>query len=72
MNVLQYILSLKPAVPMSNEKPCSHASNSEVRRWINDGSVLINYYRWTPEEELDCPVVSLVFFPKGKRRTTLV
>lgn len=78
MTALQYILSLRPALPMSAEKPggkdkpCSAASNSEVRRWISDGTVLFNHEKCKPEEEIDFPIHSLVFFPRSKRRTTLV
>lgn len=79
MNVLQYVLSLRPAIPLSREKPgskdkaCSLASNSEVRRWVTDGSVTINGERWTPEEEAPAYVWSLIFFPKSARnRTTVV
>lgn len=78
MTVLQYILGLRPALPLSREKPggkdrpCSVASNAEVRRWINDGSILLNGERWMHEEEMPPMVWSLVFFPKSKHRTTLV
>lgn len=57
LTVLQYVLGMRPALPLSREKPggkdrpCSIASNSEVRRWIADGSVQINGERWAPEDE---------------------
>lgn len=71
--VLQFILSLRPALPMSVEKPCTVASNSEVRRWITDGSVTINGERWKHDEPAPDLRWSIVFFPKSaKRRTTLV
>lgn len=73
MNVLQYLVGLRPAIPMSREKPCTHTSNSELRRWIADGSVQINGERWLADEEMPPLVWSLVFFPKSARnRTTLV
>ena len=79
MNVLQYLNSLRPALPLSREKPCtkenpaSLASNGELRRWIRDGAVQINEDRWAPDEEMPPLVWSLVFFPKSaKSRTTLV
>lgn len=72
MNVLQYLISLKPAIPMSVEKPCTQMSNSELRRHIQQGGVLINHEKWDANEMLDVPVFSLIFFPNGKRRTTLV
>jgi hypothetical protein len=78
MNVLQYVLSLRPALPLSIErasknKPHSAPSNGEVRRWINNGSVQINEERWTHDEEAPPMVWSLVFFPSsGARRATLI
>ena len=72
MKTLEFILSLRPALPMSKEKPCTHASNGEVRRWLRDKSVLINGRAVAPEEEIEFPVVSLVLFPKSQRsRCTL-
>jgi hypothetical protein len=48
-------------------------SNGELRRHIQQGAVLVNGERVTPQEEIDFPVFSLVFFPKSAaRRTTLV
>ena len=73
MNILTYLNNLRPAIPYSSEKPCSLMSQSELRRHINSGVVLINHERVTWDEELDYPVMSLVFFPNSKkRRTTLV
>lgn len=73
MNALQFLNNLRPAIPMSVEKPCVLMSNGELRRQIQQGSVLINGEKFTPDEEIDFPVFSLVFFPKSqKRRTTLI
>jgi hypothetical protein len=72
ITVLQYLLGLRPALPMSREKPCTVASNSEVRRWIPEGSVLINGQKWAADEEMPPMVWSLVFFPRSPNRTTLV
>lgn len=57
----------------STEKPCQRASGSELRRWILNGSLEINYYcDRDPFEVIDYPVVSVVLHPKSvKRRTTL-
>lgn len=73
MNILTYLNNLRPALPFSTEKPCTIVSNSELRRWIANGSVLFNSERVTWDEEVDFPVFSLVFFPKSdNRKTTLV
>lgn len=73
MNALQWLGSLRPALPFSIEAPCKPMSNGELRRHIEQGGVLVNGERVGIDEEIDFPVHSLVFFPKSKaRRTTLV
>lgn len=72
MNVLQFLISLKPALPMSAETPCSPMSNGELRRHIQQGGLLINTERCEVLEIVDFPVFSIVFFPKSPRRTTLI
>ena len=73
MTAIQYLNALRPAIPMSVENPCTHMSNGELRRHIQQGAVLINAERIDPNEVIDFPVFSLVFFPKSNnRRTTLV
>ena len=69
--VLQYLISLRPAIPFSTTE-CRPMSNMELRRACSQSAVLINGETVTHEEKMDFPVFSLVFFPKGKRRTTLV
>ena len=73
MTALQYLNTLRPAIPMSAEHPCTQMSNGELRRHIQQGAVLINGERIDPNEPIDFPVFSLVFFPKSNnRKTTLV
>lgn len=73
LKVLQYLIMLRPALPMSREKPCTPTSNSELRRWCNDRSVIINGKPMRADEEVEFPVDSLVFFPKSeKNRCTIV
>lgn len=73
MRALDYIESLRPAVPFSTEKGCSAASKSEVRRWLDGGSVKINGKSIKANDNIPLPVTSLVFFPKSAtRKTTLV
>lgn len=72
MNQLEFLLSLEHAVPFSTEKPCTRPTNSELRRWLDQGSVQINGVRsknW--RDPMEFPCTSLVFFPKAKRRTTV-
>lgn len=72
MTVLEYLIRLRPALPMSAEKPCLPMSNSELIRQCRQGAVLINNERIDPTEPMDFPVYSLVFFKNSRRRTTLV
>lgn len=72
MNVLTHILNLRPALPMSIERQCTIATNSEVRRWLDGGMVEINGERPKAMDKVNFPIISLIFFPKSKRRTTLV
>lgn len=46
------------------------ASNSEIRRWLESGSVEINGEYPKPEDIIIFPVKSLVFFQSSKRKTT--
>ncbi len=73
MNVLTWLNNLRPALPYSIEQPCKPMSNGELRRHMQQGGVLVNGERVSPDEPMDFPVFSLVFFPKSPtRRTTLV
>ena len=59
-------------IPMSIENPCTVPSKSEIKRWLNQSSVLINGKKPKAEEEVEFPVAELVFFPKSKTRKTSV
>lgn len=61
-------------LPMSVEKPCTEATRSEVKRWLRQkGTVNIcgELGPHDPNEICDYDIFTLVFFPKGNRRTTL-
>lgn len=69
---LEFVLWMKPAVPMSREHPCTPASNSEIRRWLDQKAVRINGAFPKAKEEITLPVTDLVFFPaSNKSRTTV-
>ena len=73
MTALQWLNSLRPALPMSVEQGCKQMSNGELRRLIQQGGIQVNAERIAPDEKIDFPVFSLVFFPNSaKRRTTLI
>lgn len=57
----------------STENPKQPASNSEVKRWMLNGSVHINGVAVKPNDFIDLDTLqSVVLHPKGKRRTTIL
>lgn len=69
MTALQFVLSMGSAIPMSVENPCKQATNSEIRRWLDQQSVVINGKKPKSKDTIDLPVTSLIFFPKSKATT---
>lgn len=66
MTALEFVISMRPAVPMSIEGDCKPASNSEIRRWLEQSAVVINGVKPKPKDLITFPVTSLIFFPKSK------
>jgi hypothetical protein len=66
---LDFLLSLK-VLPVSVERT-GKPTNSEVRRWLENGAVSINGLHPKPKDLVSYPVWNLVFFPNSKRRTTM-
>jgi len=57
-------------LPMSIERPCTEATNSEIKRWLKNSSVIINGKKPNINDEIELPITELVFFSKGRRKTT--
>lgn len=73
MNVLTYLTALRPCMPTSAERAPAVMTNGEVRRLLKNKAILINGDNdWAADEEVPEWVWELVYFPKAKRRTTLV
>ena len=76
MNTIQFLNSLKPAIPLSLIKEPNGAykemSNGDIRRLCEQGGVLINGERVAIQEEIDFPVFSIVFFPKSETKRTTI
>jgi hypothetical protein len=71
MRVLDFIASLGHAVPWSRER-AGKPTRSEIRRWLDSGSVIMNGEKAKTHDEVSFPVNSLVFFPSSaKGRVTL-
>jgi hypothetical protein len=54
----------------STERPPSKITNSELRRWFQKGSIIINGKKVSWNDVIE-DIESLVLHPKGKRKTTL-
>ncbi len=68
-----YLKSLpKQFLPKSVIKGIREVSNAELKRWLNDKAVIINGETPAANDSISFPVEELVFFPAGKRKTTLV
>jgi len=71
LKAIDYLKSY-PWLPRSREGSKRGApSNSELWRWLEKGSVIINGVTPKPKEEIEFPITKLVFFPKGISRTTV-
>ena len=71
MNAFSYIKSLS-YLPSSREgRKVGRPSNSEIRRWLVNKSVLINGVYPLPDDEISSQITQLVFFPKGRTVTML-
>lgn len=73
MFAIEYLKSLPKYITRSVEgNGMGDASNSEMRRWLDKGSVLINGTRPKSSDLITFPITELVLFPKGKKKCTLV
>ena len=77
MTAYAYLLHLKThgLLPLSRESGPPWArqpSNSEVKRWLRKRSVGINGERPDLLDEIETPVRTLVYFPKGKYPVTVL
>ena len=70
-NMLEWLRVTVEWLPTSNERPGQQPSNSELRRWFKDKAIRVNgeFPVWDGPPPECC--WDLVFFPKGKRCTTV-
>jgi hypothetical protein len=74
MNAWQWIISLHQVCHFQTKegKKVGDASNSELKRWLQNSVVQVNGERITWDEPMDFPIMSVVLFPNNqKQRTTL-
>jgi hypothetical protein len=77
MNALEWFMRLHKGLPeypmsgfFSTERPCKIASNSEIRRWFEKGSILINGKKANIYDEIT-NIYSCVVHPKSKSKITI-
>jgi len=73
MTAIDYLKSLpRDWLPKSVERGIKPPSNGDLKRWLSMGAVIINNVRPKPMSEISFSVKELIFFPAGKRRTTII
>jgi hypothetical protein len=72
MTALEWFLRLNKGVGgfWSTENPSKPASNSEIRRWFDKGSIVINGERPKIHDVIGS-IETCVIHPKGKARCTI-
>lgn len=58
-------------VPGSRERHGEMPSNSEIHRWVRNGSVSVDGMTLEAQGVVEFPVREIVFFPKSKSRVTM-
>lgn len=72
MTWLQHLFSLNEMVRFwSTERP-EVATKSEIRRWFERNSVIVDGSPVKASDEVQFPIQSLVLHPKGVRKITLI
>lgn len=71
-NVLDYMIQLKQYCFFHSIERPGIASNSEVRRWIEQGAIHINGEKLGVKDQVLSIIYSLVLFPSGRRKTTML
>lgn len=66
MNALQFLVELNKVCGFQTKEGArvGKPSNSEFRRWFQNGAVVINGEKVKWDEEMDFPIISFVLFPK--------
>jgi len=71
MTVIEFLKSIH--LPDSREGgKTGRPSTGEIRRWLQQGAVILNGKRPRPWDKVEFPVRELVFFPKSPNKVTMV
>lgn len=69
MNAWQYLIELNSVCQFHSKERSGKVSNSELKRWLVNKSVLLNGRRINFDETVDFPVEQLILFPKKNKVT---
>ena len=73
MRAIDYLKGLpREWMPKSVERGIKSPSNADLKRWLTMGAITINNKRPSPLDNIELPIYELIFFPNGKRRTTII
>lgn len=71
VTALDFILRIHRLWPWWSRELKDFASNSEVKRWLENSAVRFNGRALKPKDVLDFPLYSVILFPKGQRVTLI-
>ena len=69
MNAWEYLRELHTVCEFHSKEREGKATNSELKRWLQNQSVMLNGRRIKWNEEVNFPVEQLILFPKRNRIT---
>lgn len=72
LSAIQFMVRLNTLSPFWNAEENKPASNSVLRRWIEQSAILFNGERMKFDELIDFPLFSLVLFPKSSAKRITV
>ena len=72
MKLLDMLMELDKLCHFRSTEGKAELSKSEMKRWFDKGSVLINGEKAKWDEPWDFPVFSFVLHPKGEKRCSLM
>ena len=72
MTTITLLLELHAMCHFRSTEGQATLSKSELKRWCDKGSVIINTEKVKWDEVMDFPIFSMVLHPKGDLRCTLL
>ena len=66
MNGWTYLRQLNEFCSFASRERAGKASNGELKRWLENGAVVVNGEKLQWDEVMDFPVHSVVLFPNNR------